>query len=379
MHISAPSEKHGIVFARGNFEQSMYSSLARAQRHFGGESTFGLELDDTKDPFDPKTKTGTSLRLGGMIERGAFNYRWPFNEYALGLNEQRYEVDEVKESDYIKEKEVGTCAILSFVKERTLYQILQLESSCRSDVDECYSFPSDGQVIISIGGLIRFRRFELPSHVNAESDKIGVTSTPLNKKAVTVSSSMKDPFASLNVKLYRVANDGTWEDLELIEAPNYGDNSNVMNSAAFSCCEKLLKGHMKGDARSSSPTITFIAAFSLRGGGEAVAWPAKGPPTSEEIYDHIGINSKEKHAAGAMWETIFTQREQWTDSTSELSEVSLIPRCLEKILHVDLVPAAILRKQPSTNGTTKDVFEQAPLALMSNLFLQPNVDLKSLL
>jgi hypothetical protein len=65
-----------------------------------------------------------------------------------------------------------------------------------------------------------------------------------------------------------------------------------------------------------------------------------------------------------MWETAFLERERKTDSPSELAEVRLLGRCLEKILQVDLVP------EPNIPAGT---------ALVSNIFSWANVDLKAML
>ncbi|KAF7506297.1 hypothetical protein GJ744_011870 [Endocarpon pusillum] len=95
LHLSAPSQEHGLIFGRDNFTRSPYASLARAQREFGGLSTFGLKLSRNRSAYDPRgnkdAKEGSSFRLGKMVERGCFNYRWPFNEYSLLLNDAQTE------------------------------------------------------------------------------------------------------------------------------------------------------------------------------------------------------------------------------------------------------------------------------------------------
>jgi len=42
--MTAPSEDHGMVFARGDFEYSLYLALARGQKQKGGKSAFGLKI-----------------------------------------------------------------------------------------------------------------------------------------------------------------------------------------------------------------------------------------------------------------------------------------------------------------------------------------------
>lgn len=42
--MTAPSDDHGLVFARGDFEYSLYLALARGQKQKGGKSAFGLKI-----------------------------------------------------------------------------------------------------------------------------------------------------------------------------------------------------------------------------------------------------------------------------------------------------------------------------------------------
>lgn len=92
--MSATDKEQGIIFAHGNFESTYYASLARAQRHDGGKATFGLGIAVNQDPLhtaaSPNENSRDSrLELGQMTERGCFNYRWPYNEYALLLHEKK--------------------------------------------------------------------------------------------------------------------------------------------------------------------------------------------------------------------------------------------------------------------------------------------------
>jgi hypothetical protein len=70
-----------------------------------------------------------------------------------------------------------------------------------------------------------------------------------------------------------------------------------------------------------------------------------------------------------MWRSIFLERERETYSSSELSEVHLVARCLEKILHVDLVFTKV------DNGELERDYQ----AVVSNVFLRGRLDLKAFL
>ncbi|KAL2067648.1 hypothetical protein VTL71DRAFT_15744 [Oculimacula yallundae] len=416
LHMTAKSLEKGILFAQGNFESTLYASLARAQRSYGGQSTFGLEIPVSPEQYNSLQKTGSALRLGEMIERGSFNHRWPFNEYALisnfGLSEDDETESEV-ESPSIRadssvgngqdkpgtvEREVGTCAVLSFVKDGILYQILRLEASTRWEADEVYMFPFFGKAILEVGGPIKFREFEqLPSMRAKENVTDFLPHRPLKDGGISQLDSWNDPLIQLDIRVYRLGLDGnSSSELHMHHTSDRG-------IGIFKTEADLTYDNWKTRQAGSGRTVTFMASFALRDSGTPPDWTSV--PTSEEIYRYIGISSSEPTATAAMWETIFVQRESATGRISELSEDRLVARCLEKILHVDLVPASFgkgdRRQYPSVqlkpdilhtlpcdeleenltervNVCLKDGLRSTPLALVSNLFLRPNVDLKAL-
>ncbi|KAK0101193.1 hypothetical protein ONS96_006414 [Cadophora gregata f. sp. sojae] len=430
LHMSAKSKQRGIIFAQGNFESTLYSSLARAQRSYVGLSTFGLEIPVSPQQYDPVKRTGSAIRLGEMIERGSFNHRWPFNEYALISNFDAVEDDEsecdmdsgsVREGEsiesvptrtYVTEQEVGTCAMLSFVKDGVLYQILRLEASTRWEADEFPVFPYFGNVVLEVGGPMRFRNFDQSSIVSKKKstspcphqehhgpEELPYREIVINEsgQGISLSDCWTDPAFELDIRVTRLGPyDSQFSDLTLRPTSD--------NGIGYFQAEAELS-YDKGVNRDTCTgrTVTFMASFRLREKSELPAWPDI--PTSDEIYKHIGISSSEPTAVGAMWETIFAQRESLTGRISELSEDRLVARCLEKIIHVDLVPTAFRkgkqREYPAVsieknllpisykdrleeqliNGVNESLQRRlsvVPLALVSNLFLQPNVDLKAM-
>jgi hypothetical protein len=89
-----------------------------------------------------------------------------------------------------------------------------------------------------------------------------------------------------------------------------------------------------------------------------------------------------------MWEIIFLEKEQInTGFDSLLSEINLVGRCVEKILQVEMCPvtfpAATSQFNDATNrvdqlvqGHAESEDDRRLVALVSNLFTHPNVDLK---
>ena len=49
LQMTRPSDEHGIIFARGDFEYSLYLALARGQKERGGKSSFGLKVSSSDD------------------------------------------------------------------------------------------------------------------------------------------------------------------------------------------------------------------------------------------------------------------------------------------------------------------------------------------
>jgi hypothetical protein len=146
-----------------------------------------------------------------MIERGCFNYRWPFNEYYLDpYQEQRIDIhDQASEK-----KHLGTCQMFSCVMDGTFYQVLRVEegghikeNACKSPADEpliaedkfefdegavvegdsngeaatsapelCRHFPAKCQLVLTMGGPVWFRNFgnedRLHEHNLNKSDQV---------------------------------------------------------------------------------------------------------------------------------------------------------------------------------------------------------------
>ncbi len=171
-------------------------------------------------------------------------------------------------------------------------------------------------------------------------------------------------------------------------ASNTG-SANGNKSLVFMACIRFFEGEKEADA----PRLA--------------SWPEL--PTSKEIYAYVGASPAAPDATGTMWETIFTERRKRLDHASDLdlAEVGLIGRSLEKILQVDMVPAhfdkagdddAVIKKMVDSQkkamkklrqelGIEEEARSQGrsqadnpqETALMSNIFLLPNVNLKSLL
>ena len=455
---------------RGRFSTSLYSSLSRAQRDFGGPATFGLEISRTErvyDPrsSDPKVLEGSSFHLGKPIDRGCFNYRWPVNEYFL--DEGQY-CPLQREKEQPQEKHAGTCTMFSCAKDGVFYQVLRIDDGGHFDNDgitgahrshghgdsfpsQCRHFPEESQVVLTMGGPVWFHSFDrdrlfdfvvdrgsnkptstfaqrsmanLPESVVDQSIRVeavqqgeaGSASEPQpvpasnsrgNGERSPVGSSPEAPKyhtiqyydtrrrIGLRANVYQLLPDGTYKRLPLTRSTVAADNGppaarsklTAYNATVELPCDKGKKAH------SSQRSATFLAAvclFEVDNEKNVVGKELPEPsalPTSGQLYDYVGVRPTEKHATGAMWDSIFLNTDIRPDSVSELAEVDFVGRCLEKILQVDCVNTSF--DHENVNNLKKldtwpapeipDLPNANELALVSNLFIRPNVDLKSLL
>ncbi|KAI0552484.1 hypothetical protein F4679DRAFT_534257 [Xylaria curta] len=372
LHFSAPSKEHGLIFARGAFSSSLYACISRAQTEYGGSATFGLRLARNQVPYGhPRSgineksaysRQGSSFRLGGMIERGCFNYRWPLNEYSLFLNSP----PEGKDNPDI---EAGYCSRLSYFKNGICYQVLRLQQLIPSDLDQGDAYhlsPLDGQVVLEIGGSIYFQLLKNMAGTNEENG----SNTHIQNHSSTDCLRIIDERLNigLEARIYQMSTDGR-HATSLNLTPSLDQDTFHL---VYRAIAKLQNSSSKHDYGNRSET--FIAAIRLIQSIDTMAASEEFTiPSSEDMHDDIWVEPvysaspvvMNSQATGVMWETILQSRDLHTDLMSEFTEISLMARCLEKILQVDLVPGFY--------GT-----ESQALAVISNPFMRPTISLRSL-
>ncbi|KAI1746406.1 hypothetical protein F4680DRAFT_463577 [Xylaria scruposa] len=437
LHFSAPSKDHGLIFARGAFTSSLYACISRAQTEYGGSATFGLRLARDQVPYVPAASTsnglelqttrhsrqeqgicsldekrehslgGSSFRLGGMIERGCFNYRWPLNEYSLLLNNPPEGRDNA-------EMEAGYCTRLSYFKDGICYQVIRLEqrSSPNTDQEDTYHlFPLDGQVVLEIGGSIYF---QLLKDMTGTGDKENGSNSHIKNLSSKVCLRIMDERLNigLEARVYQMSANGSHAmPLDLIPSldqdtceirqpvrpsqpscsnfessestfSTYGNSTSSVGNRGinnepiplvYRATAKLHKPSRENGGYGNR-SETFITAIRLIHDTDATS-ASNDPeiPSSEDMHEDIWVEpvrpisplEMNSQATGVMWDTILQWRDLHTDSMSEFTEISLMARCLEKILQVDLVPCFY--------GTNNQA-----LAVISNPFMRPTVSLRSL-
>ena len=425
--------------ARGNFFTSLYASLSRAQIDFGGPATFGLEVSQALETYKPNPSSanpvdppqdlkGSSFNLGNMIERGCFNYRWPVTEYYLDLRTD----SKIPAPDLltpVEEKHVGTCTMFSCSEGDVFYQVLRIDEGGHVDgLHGCRHFPEDSQVLLTIGGPVWFHTFgdtdRFKEHVRkrghmqlAKTFNTGGSNEeptvlseqepePVDDESYeSPNSSKEQPIyetvryrdgsrnIGLEMRVYQLDAQGEPKLLPLTRSEAEADNgvSGAQSKlTAYNAVGKIAhRNHFEVHQKHTSATFISVIRFYEGENNDSGDWPELGTSLefSKKLYDYVGVDPSVEHATGAMWETIFLEREQKADSISELAEVGLVGRCLEKILQVDTVQASFTHsvekgKEVAADPSKMAVVKRkipAEIALVSNLYVRSNVDLKALL
>jgi hypothetical protein len=392
----------------------MYASLSRAQIEFGGPATFGLEVSRASHKYNAdgngKAKKGSSFQLGSMIERGAFNYRWPLTEYYLDLYEEAG-----ASNDQSKQTHVGTCQMFSYTKGGIFYQVLRVEEGSDSGGNNAswHPFPAQSQIVLTIGGPVWFHTFKAEDRLHdhdltkkTNMDKVldmnedpslppGTKRDPLTANKIRFWDETRKIGLEANVYQYQPGEAELYKRLPLTQSEAAADNGpdevqGEYRVRAYNAVVPFphLPNQDHGQKEHRRATFTFVAAIRLFE-GDANSQPDWDPtlPTSEEMHKHIGVDPSSDNATGAMWDTIFIERRDKSDSVLDLAEVHLVGRTLEKILQVAVIPTPFYQGGETTaqgGETTAQGGETTAqggetTALVSNLFIRPNVDLKAML
>lgn len=476
LYLSAPSCKHGLVLARGNFSTSHYASLSRAQIVFGGPATFGLEVSRAQFVYDPsqkdslKAKRGSSYRLGALIERGCFNYRWPFNEYYLDANveEENEAVDSTGPSDHTdgetgakastsspagRPAHLGTCQMFSFAKDGYFYQVLRVQEDSsfktKPKVPDL-SGPQQTeqkdteqkQIVLTMGGPVWFHTFHAEDRLHDHllndrgqarpvhgsqgrvktDDLEGATEANTDivkdRSPVCASSPARDGDDAeyemikywdctrkigLEAMVYKVSKAGRLKKLPLFVSNVEADSGpNSLQSDNKTRAYNAVVPFDDDDQIAGHRCQVFMAAIRLyedHEQEEPTKWMP--PPSSQDIYEFIGASPSSLKATGALWQTVSNKSLTGTSSGLNIDEASLIGRSLEKILQVDIAPVTFQDDVGTKHAGTKECEKGKPLpssggqhsdkerrptgevepsaALVSNIYIRANVDLKSML
>jgi len=334
LQTTSPSPLCGFVSARGDYEDSAASIVARAQRISGGRATFGIKL--VEPGGGAPEETSGAYERGLMVERGCFNFRWPLNRYTL----EKYG------------EPVGSYSVLSFVKDKTLYQVMRLEASPPPDVGPA-TFEAltgdENMLTITVGGI-----FQLDcacSGLRASGYDYTVRSRCTSGHLMTFENDVL-PDLQLGMKV--------WIDGKAAQAPQ---QINISKGRASMHHEvKLLLS--PGSSR------VIVAAFVLQK-RKATSCHL---PSSREIYEYIGVSADSTNGTSIPWRKFYASKPLGQDVTTALPEAYLLARCLEKILTANSLPVC-----GTGPGPPHDSYEHGPYAITSSLLPHARVHFQDLL
>ncbi|PVH93772.1 hypothetical protein DM02DRAFT_676624 [Periconia macrospinosa] len=419
-----PADKHDrrscSKLLKEKYNHHFRSTLPKEKHEQASRSETPKEKhEETPRSETPKKKheqPSSLVRIDRILERGTFNYRWPFTEYSLvrscrpekdlkkngsesfsGKNSskddaksssncitdqssqsssgavgvrldqnmdpppQHQRAAQNKEKDECKcykitETQIGTCAIFSFVMKDVVYQVVRITSKSSQESEEPWPEPSE--MDFTIGGPIWFYHH---NPFNPTTDKFPmkpdekalqeVQYAPSHGKEECLTVYHESKKIALQARVYQHIVNGSKESYKpiLLEKQN---GKTIHSVEPYSVPISLHQGK----------SITLVAAFRLVEGthDSNLPWTHE-MPSSPDVYHYIGGDGGNLRAATAqMWDTIIHQRHIRNNSLSQITDVHLLGRCFEKIVHVDTI---------QRDGT---------LALVSNLFMGPEISYSAL-
>ena len=405
LQMSAPDDECGVIFVRGDFPDSPDSILARAQRR-NQQGAFGLEVR-----IDEKSQHVLEPSVQSLI-----NMRWPYTRFNLVGPDTS-----VAQTAAPKSKVYGHLSFCSFVRDKTLYQVLRvtpanwLRSPTNSEVCSIIDSPigkekdkSPVPVTVQVGGMVRMgcactcmakpapdpppkipfgkindRRFIAPTGLpeTFRDHYFDVPSSPpVDGKESTFSMSCesRNHGCRLEVRLWRngeplpLKNEGLPKD-----RINHADDGERPGHRAFPF-------FAKHDLEMTwKEPVNVVATFTLipKNNTEGMHPPSKEEDiNSKTLTNYLGVwdrplNNKFNHEWSTpyrLWSRILG--ETLKPNVGDSSEFCLrtVGRCLEQVLGVLTVPV------PSSN-IDRGWPMARPIALVRNIVTCQFVDLESVL
>jgi len=321
-----------------------------------------------------------------MIERGTYNYRWPFNEFCLHIDnlppplpaqdqlESKWtscicpvECREVDPCGGKSSVPVGTFAMVSFIRDGVLYQLLRLDPRHQESSGE----PTEkAELILTIEGPMRLQSFrrlnrrskegeivlsECKEHTDSACLVGTLDGSTIHWQAELFQFNLRSGGLATQVPLNRLKDDKEKKD----HCFKTDDN-----------LESLPRFQADLAEIDTDSCHVFVAAFRLVDEASPTYPNLIEMPPHEAVRDFLRSGSPQARGTASMWRSIFSERQENLECISELCEENIVGRCLEKILSVDVVPGRV--PQESLEPLRH-------LALVSNMFLRANVDLKAVL
>ena len=324
-NVAGPNRAHicPFVSAKGDFPDTPDSIMARAQRLYGENATFGLKV---AKPVGPSTNV-RACRLGKVLERGYFDYRWPFNRYELEKSGER----------------VGTCTLFSCFQAGTLWQVMRLEAAGKATL----------QVPVVAGGRVRFDCMCSALDPGQYSPTLSENQKELTLRASgllgwTFTMELID-----NEERIRLNQDTA----PAIQAPSDSYQALALGGTGTSSKDYgSIFSHHTFTVEPGKPR-DIIASFTFKYSGSSAFVGA--PP--HDITNLAGIGEDTARSKLQLWHELYPSLNPTAEHHGEavLHEARLVGRCLEKILNVNFMPVS-----PNQDHLGHDQFYLPVVALL---------------
>ena len=273
-------------------------------------------------------------------------------------------------------KPAGTVSLLSFIKDGVLYQMLRTSPGYQSSTKD-----GTAELLLTVEPPMRLQSFRQLNYVHSRESEVGLRGCKIHKACLTASLPVGDvpkptgrmPNMHWQAQLFKLDLGSCGTEVIMIELNKEREEERKDHQfITVDDLEPLPRFQAHLTALDVNKPHVFLASFRLfEYHGETIAGVAE-PTLSHGAVSHFIRNGvPQAPGTATMWESIFNARQDRRQEITELCEGSIVGRCLEKILCVDLVPATI----PQYKG-----HENAPshFTLVSNMFLKASVDLTAL-
>ena len=372
LQLTAPDDRHGVVYVRGDFPDNTNSILARAQRR-NPTGTFGLGVyvDKQLEPGQVPTV------LEQTSAHGLINMRWPCTRLNYVQNDEHRQP--VIVADY---------TACSFVKDRIVYQVVHISprgpSSPGSIKDGARPLPLVN-IKVNIGGLIRFGSAECLFADDLTHWPLYDTYSPQRPEDDHC------PYYTLacqSERLMRRLEMRLWinrEPINLREATIEYDSNNRLkyprSGTGGTHNDDIVALRAEVPAGIAQSPINIIAAFSLVPADQDVHFGKTPAITNWEVRDHLGVSPSSLSAPYRLWSYITHE-----PPGLEAQQLNAIGRCTEAILGVSVVPVPIprsqdaLRERESLSVVREPRSSKSPaIALIKNIMSAQVVDFENAL
>jgi hypothetical protein len=351
LQLTAPDDYCGIVYVRGDFQNTADAILARAQRPAasGLKGSFGVQID-----------LDSHFELGEKQAQGLINFRWPYIQYDL------------RKKPGFHDGNSGTYEEISFVKDGTVFQVARIKWGRGSSLSDFNSTdaPEKETIKLTSGGKVQFG---CPC---ANGGPPVVDSFRLKFEGNRLSCCSKMYQKRLDIQLF------------VNNLPQELGPTRISPASVEVKVPDLSRTH-EIDLYIGKPTI-IVSTYTLR---DEAAVNLAGASELDgkyflDIENYLGISITSLNMTDRLWTALCSTNYE----TMEAVEFCVVGRCVEQILCVSSVPVPSTTEEgeasaldPSSSVSEENIIQdppedsmkEVPIALVRNIITSQYVDVQS--